>query len=140
MVGHAERYVQVILSRQEIEDLHNDIILNYYDNLCNTHRWNPDGFNREDLYDIQSPAMWYFKCMKEMLNTIVDESNEVKVRYITIMFKINIIYKHLFNYPSFSGKYKRTSQDKAREILRSHSNSVTDEVKNILRHFLNVVP
>ena len=139
MVGQVQRVMPVILSREEIEDLQNNEILNYYDNLCDTHRWNPNGFNREDLHDEQSPAMWYFKCIKGMLITIEDESNEVKVRYIKIMFKLNIIYRHLFGFPSFSGLYKRTVKAKARELLRSRSNSVTGEVKNLLRHFLNVV-
>ncbi len=126
-----------LVSRQDIYNLQDDDILNYYDNLCETYNNNPNGFDKQDAFDIDYPYMWYVKLIRQMLEYCSVQRKPMKIVVIILMYKINIQFKNLFQFERFRGPYRTTAREKAHELLNDPE--VTNELKNVLNYFLNVV-
>ncbi len=127
----------VYLFRDEICNLDDEEILNYYDNLCETYENNPDGFDKQDAFDVDCPFMWYTKLIRELLQYCERQRKPMKIVVIMLIYKISIQFRNLFQFERFSGRYRTTALDKAHELLEDPD--ATNELKNVLRYFLNVV-
>lgn len=138
MVGPRVQVPQIRVNRNEIIDLNDDTIILFYENLCSTYEHNPEGFDDNYKNNIEYPRMWFIKLMRSLLNrTEQVRGISAKCNIISIMFRLNIQYKVVFDYAPFSGNYKDTIIMKAHEYI--DNDDATNELKIVLHEFLNVV-
>ncbi len=128
---------QVILNRAEVIELDNDNVLYAYDRLVATYNRHPDGFNREVRDDDSYPMKWYVGLTRQLLSIAERVRRAEKIKVITIMYKLNITYRNLFNYESFRYNYKDMTIMKAREFI--DHDELPRELKNVLEHFLAIM-
>ncbi len=128
---------QVILNRAEVIELDNDNVLYAYDQFVAAYNRHPDGFNREVRNDDNYPMKWYMGLMRQLLSIAERVRRAEQIKVITIIYKLNIVYRDLFNYESFRYNYKDTAIMKAREFI--DHDGVPRELKNILEHFLAIM-
>jgi len=128
---------QVILNRAEVVELDNDNVLYTYDQFVAAYNRHPDGFNREVRDDDNYPMKWYVGLIRQLLSITERVRRAEKIKVITIMYKLNIVYRNLFNYESFRYNYKDMTIRKAREFVNHEM--ITRELKNVLEHFLDVM-
>ncbi len=126
-----------VLSRDDIEELYNDNVLYAYDQFVAAYNRHPDGFNREVRNDENYPMKWYVGLIRQLLSITERVGRIEKIKIITIIYKLNIAYRNLFNYESFRHNYKDTAIMKAREFIEDEI--VPRELKNVLEYFLAVV-
>jgi len=134
MVGNNQG---IVLNRAEIVELDNDNVLYAYDQFVSTYNRHPDRFNREDRNDDNYPMKWYIGLTRQLLSITERVRRAEKMKVITIMYKLNIVYRDLFNYETFRYNYKDTAIMKAREFINHEM--ITRELKNVLEYFLDVV-
>ncbi len=127
------------LTRQEIVDLNDLEVLNYYDNLCQTYDEFPDGFNNNVENNPNYPRMWYMNLIRALLDLYHGKSRILKIKYTTIIYKINIKFVTVFEYNAFRMRYRDTIIMKAHEILQEDGDIITNELKNVLQHFLDII-
>lgn len=127
------------LTRQEIVDLNDPEVLNCYDNLCQTYDEFPDGFDNNVERNPNYPRMWYMNLIRALLDLYSGKSRILKIKYTTIIYKINIKFITVFEYNAFRMRFKETTIMKAHEILQEDSDLITNELKNILQHFLDII-
>jgi hypothetical protein len=128
---------QVILNRAEVIELDNDNVVYAYDQFVAAYNRHPDGFNREVRNDDNYPMKWYMGLMRQLLSIAERVRRAEKIKVITIIYKLNITYRNLFNYESFRYNYKDMTIMKAREFIDNEM--ITRELKNILEHFLAIM-
>ena len=134
MVGNNQG---IILTRAEVVELDNDNVLYAYDQFVAAYNRHPDGFNREVRNDDNYPMKWYMGLTRQLLSIAERVRLAEKIKVITIIYKLNIVYRNLFNYDSFRHNYKDMAIMKAREFIDNEI--VPRELKNILEHFLDIV-
>jgi hypothetical protein len=128
---------QVVLNRADILELDNDNVLYAYDRFVAAYNRHPDGFNREVRNDDNYPMKWYMGLTRQLLSITERVRLAEKIKVITIMYKLNIVYRNLFNHDSFRYNYKDTAIMKAREFIDDEI--VPRELKNVLEHFLAIM-
>ena len=127
---------QVVLNRADILELDNDNVLYAYDRFVAAYNRHPDGFNREVRDDDNYPMKWYVGLTRQLLSITERVRRAEKIKVITIMYKLNITYRNLFNYDTFRYNYKDMAIMKAREFIED---GVPRELKNVLEHFLAIM-
>ncbi len=127
------------LTRQEIVDLNDLEVLNYYDNLCQTYDEHPDGFDNNVGDNPNYPRMWYIQLIRKFLDLFAGTSRILRIKYTTIIYKINIKFITIFECNSFRTRYRETTIIKAHDILQQDGDIITIELKNVLQHFLDII-
>ncbi len=120
-----------VLSRDDVVNLHNNNVLYTYDKLV-------AAYNRylEDNGFYKQVRNWYVGIVRQLLSLCQRARRIDKIKMITVMYKLNITYRIIFEHIGRSGYYKAMVIRKAQEFMEE---GVPDELKNVLEHFLAIM-
>ncbi len=128
--------LEVYINPVMVVELGDEALIEIYNELHVCAQNNPNKWKPRQRHDNTTPVHWWWKAIKYILGAIAGKDNQIKCKYISVLFRIVLQYYFILQQRSFR-KFKATTIQKAYDLREDAE--CTDECKQTLNLFLNVV-